>query len=83
MSLVVKKLAALDILRGAAALAIAWYHSRSDLWIGFKAIHQNPSAYSAFNRIISFVSLPVSQAGSMVIVFFILRGPRKIQEWLD
>lgn len=40
------KLPAIDVLRGVAALGVAWFHSRVDLWVGFKAIHANPAAYS-------------------------------------
>ena len=68
------KLPAVDALRGAAALGVAWYHSRVDLWVGFKAIQANPEAFSVFDRTLSWLSLPVSQMGSMVMLFFVLSG---------
>ncbi|MBU6181583.1 MAG: acyltransferase [Verrucomicrobia bacterium] len=68
------KLPAIDVLRGVAALGVAWYHSRVDLWVGFKAIQADPAAYSWFDRAISWVSLPVSQMGAMVMLFFVLSG---------
>lgn len=68
------KLPAIDVLRGVAALGVAWYHSRVDLWVGFKAIQADPGSYSAFDRALSFLSLPVSQMGSMVMLFFVLSG---------
>jgi len=69
-----KKLPAIDVLRGVAALGVAWFHSRVDLWVGFKAIQADPGAYSGFDRGLSFLSLPVSQMGSMVMLFFVLSG---------
>ena len=68
------KLPAIDVLRGVAALGVAWYHSRVDLWVGFKAIQADPEAYSVFDWGLSFLSLPISQMGSMVMLFFVLSG---------
>jgi peptidoglycan/LPS O-acetylase OafA/YrhL len=68
------KLPAIDVLRGVAALGVAWFHSRVDLWVGFKAIQADPEAYSALDRGLSFFSLPISQMGSMVMLFFVLSG---------
>jgi peptidoglycan/LPS O-acetylase OafA/YrhL len=68
------KLPAVDVLRGIAALGVAWYHSRVDLWVGFKAIQANPADFSAVDRALSWLSLPVSQMGSMVMLFFVLSG---------
>jgi peptidoglycan/LPS O-acetylase OafA/YrhL len=68
------KLPAIDVLRGVAALGVAWFHSRVDLWVGFKAIHANPAAYSQVDWLLSFLSLPASQMGGMVMLFFVLSG---------
>ena len=68
------KLPAIDVLRGVAALGVAWFHSRVDLWVGFKAIHANPAAYSRLDWLFSFLSLPASQLGGMVMLFFVLSG---------
>ena len=68
------KLPAVDVLRGIAALGVAWYHSRVDLWVGFKAIQADPANFSVFDRALSWLSLPVSQMGSMVMLFFVLSG---------
>jgi peptidoglycan/LPS O-acetylase OafA/YrhL len=68
------KIPAVDVLRGVAALGVAWYHSRVDLWVGFKAIQADPAAYSAIDRALSWLSLPASQMGSMVMLFFVLSG---------
>jgi len=67
-------LAVVDVMRGIAALGVAWFHSRSDLWIGFKAINADRAAYSIFDRALSYLSLPVSQMGGMVMLFFVLSG---------
>ena len=63
-----------DILRGISALGVAWYHSRSDLWIGFNAINADRAAYSVFDRGLSYFSLPASQMGGLVMLFFVLSG---------
>lgn len=68
------KLPAINVLRGVAALGVVWFHSRVDLWIGFKAIQSNPSAYSYLDKALSWFSLPVSQFGAMVMLFFVLSG---------
>ena len=68
------KLPAIDVLRGVAALGVAWFHSRVDLWVGFKAIKADPSSYSSLDRVLSFLSLPVSQMGGLVMLFFVLSG---------
>lgn len=69
-----KKLLSIDALRGIAALGVAWFHSRVDLWVGFKEIHANQSQYSLSDTYISYLSLPISLLGGMVMVFFMLRG---------
>jgi peptidoglycan/LPS O-acetylase OafA/YrhL len=51
-----------------------WYHSRVDLWVGFKAIQANPAEFTGFDRALSWFSLPISQMGSMVMLFFVLSG---------
>ena len=65
---------AIDVLRGVAALGVAWFHSRVDLWVGFREINANPDGYSPIDRWLSLLSLPVSQLGSLVMLFFVLSG---------
>ena len=67
-------LVVVDVMRGISALGVAWFHSRSDLWIGFKSIDADRAAYSVFDRVLSYFSLPVSQMGGMVMLFFVLSG---------
>jgi peptidoglycan/LPS O-acetylase OafA/YrhL len=69
-----KKLLSIDALRGIAALGVAWFHSRVDLWVGFKEIQANQSQYTALDNYISYLSLPISLLGGMVMVFFMLSG---------
>lgn len=68
------KLPAVDVLRGVAALGVAWFHSRVDLWVGFRSIQANPTAYTAVDWALSYLSLPVSQMGGLVMLFFVLSG---------
>ena len=65
---------AIDVLRGVAALGVTWFHSRVDLWVGFREINANPDGYSPIDRWLSLLSLPVSQLGSLVMLFFVLSG---------
>jgi peptidoglycan/LPS O-acetylase OafA/YrhL len=68
------KLLAVDVLRGLAALGVAWFHSRVDLWVGFRAIQASPETYTPLDRFLSLFSLPVSQLGGLVMLFFVLSG---------
>ena len=68
------KLPSLDVLRGVAALGVGWFHSRVDLWVGFRAIQADPTAYSGLDRFLSYLSLPASQLGGTVMLFFVLSG---------
>jgi len=68
------KLPAIDVLRGVAALGVAWFHSRVDLWVGFRAIQAQPESYTLLDRLLSYLSLPVSQLGGLVMMFFVLSG---------
>lgn len=68
------QLPGIDVLRGVSALGVVWFHSRVDLWVGFKAIQADPTAYSAFDRALSYLSLPASQMGGIVMLFFVLSG---------
>lgn len=68
------KLPGLDVLRGVAALGVGWFHSRVDLWVGFRAIQADPGAYSIVDRCLSYLSLPASQLGGTVMLFFVLSG---------
>lgn len=64
----------IDTLRGFAALWVIVYHSRSDLWVGFKEIQRVPGDYSWFDRAVAWLSLPVSLGGSAVMLFFVISG---------
>lgn len=68
------KLPAVDVLRGLAALGVAWFHSRVDLWVGFRAIQASPETHTPLDRLLSLLSLPVSQLGGLVMLFFVLSG---------
>ena len=68
------KLPAVDVLRGLAALGVAWFHSRVDLWVGYRAIQASPQTHTTLDRLLSLFSLPVSQLGGLVMLFFVLSG---------
>ena len=62
------------MLRGLAALGVGWFHARVDLWVGFKAMQADPSSYTLSDRLLSYLSLPASQLGGTVMLFFVLSG---------
>jgi peptidoglycan/LPS O-acetylase OafA/YrhL len=64
----------IDTLRGFAAFWVILYHSRSDLWVGFKQIQRIPGAYSTFDHAVAWLSLPISLGGSAVMLFFVISG---------
>jgi peptidoglycan/LPS O-acetylase OafA/YrhL len=64
----------IDVLRGFAAMWVIIYHSRSELWVGFNEIHRTPTAYSAFDRLTAWLSVPISFGGSAVMLFFVISG---------
>lgn len=64
----------IDILRGLAAIGVVLFHSRVDLWVGWKLIKAHPENYSVFDRIMAWFSAPLPFLGSAVMLFFILSG---------
>jgi len=64
----------IDMLRAFAAMAIVVYHARVDLWVGFKLIASHRAEYSHFDRVVSFLSAPVSVFRSGVMLFFLISG---------
>ena len=64
----------IDILRGLAAMGVVIFHSRVDLWVGWKSIKAHPQYYSTFDKITAWLSVPTPFFGSGVMLFFILSG---------
>lgn len=50
------------------------YHSREQLWVGFYEIHKTPQAYSFFDRLFAWLSLPTACGASAVMLFFLISG---------
>ena len=69
-----ESLPAIDLLRGISALGVALYHSRVDIWAGFREIRATPETYSSLDRALSWLSLPASQFGYLVMLFFVISG---------
>ncbi len=64
----------IDTFRGFAAMWVIVYHSRVDLWVGFREIRSAPGAYSGFDRLLAWLSLPAACGGSAVMLFFLISG---------
>jgi peptidoglycan/LPS O-acetylase OafA/YrhL len=64
----------IDALRGLAAFWVVLFHVRVDLWVGFQDIAAHPERYNAFERMVSWLSLPASFGGSGVMLFFLVSG---------
>ncbi|MBC8063829.1 MAG: acyltransferase [Chlorobia bacterium] len=63
-----------DILRGLSAFGVVLFHCRVDLYAGWNEIRSHPEAYSAADRLGSYLSLPMAFMGSGVMLFFVLSG---------
>jgi len=64
----------ISYLRGLAALGVVLYHVRVDLWVGFIALRENPSAAGSFAQLTAWLSLPTIFMGSGVMLFFVISG---------
>src|SRR4051812_37299902 len=69
-----RTLIAVDILRGVSALAVVFFHSRVDLWVGFREIQSRPEHFSGIEKWLSWLSVPLSQGGYFVMLFFVISG---------
>jgi peptidoglycan/LPS O-acetylase OafA/YrhL len=64
----------IDALRGLAALAVVFYHVRIYLWVGLGEIRAHPALYSALDRKLAYLSVPMAFGGAGVMLFFLLSG---------
>jgi len=64
----------IDILRGLAALAVVVFHVRVDLWVGWREIQAHPEAFSVWDRLAAWLSLPAPVLGHAVMLFFVVSG---------
>lgn len=69
-----ESLAVIDYLRGLAALGVALFHVRVDLWVGWRAIQAHPEAYSLLERLLAWVAAPATILGQGVMLFFVISG---------
>lgn len=66
--------ARIDFLRGVAALGVVLFHVRTDLWIGWTAVHGGQMMVSTWEKWIAWLGLPMKFMGAGVILFFALSG---------
>lgn len=64
----------IDILRGLAALAVVLFHVRVDLWVGWNELHSAGAHFSPWDRLLSWLSVPMVFGGSGVMLFFLISG---------
>jgi peptidoglycan/LPS O-acetylase OafA/YrhL len=68
-----QRIEGLDVLRGLAAFAIVLFHVRVPLWVGWHALAGNLD-YSAVDRALAWLSLPIALGGTTVMLFFVVSG---------
>lgn len=68
-----KESISINYLRGIAALAVALFHVRQFLWVGWENLKTNPNANN-FDRICAVLSLPTPFGGAGVTLFFLISG---------
>lgn len=63
-----------DALRGLAALSVALYHVRTELWVGWTEIRAHPGVYSLADQSLAFLGVPMRFMGAGVLLFFVISG---------
>lgn len=66
--------ARIDVLRGIAALGVALFHVRAELWVGWTAIQANPESYTPVDQALSWLGIPLRFLGAGVLLFFVISG---------
>jgi len=69
-----RRLNAIDGLRGLAALAVLVYHARSALWVGIGATYREHGLTLNLNAWLGYLTAPFNFGGLGVTLFFVLSG---------
>jgi peptidoglycan/LPS O-acetylase OafA/YrhL len=67
-------LAAVDIMRGVAALTVAAFHTREITWIGIHGLWQQYGLSATPNVILGYLTLPLFWGSIGVPIFFVISG---------
>lgn len=68
------RLVGIDVLRGAAALAVVLVHGRGDLWVGLSKLWDQFGISANPTAILGYLSAPIRFGGLGVQLFFVLSG---------
>lgn len=69
-----KRISAIDFLRGLSCLGVLLYHIRVELWIGWWRIRSYPEEYSTIIKTAAWFSIPAPFLGYAILLFFLISG---------
>ncbi|MDE1184310.1 acyltransferase [Paraburkholderia sp.] len=64
----------IDVMRGFAALLVAYFHCRQIEWVGMRAFHQSVGHSHSLSTIIGYLTFPIAWGSAGVPIFFVISG---------
>ncbi|NML31233.1 acyltransferase family protein [Paraburkholderia antibiotica] len=64
----------IDVMRGIAALLVAYFHCRQVVWVGMQAFHQNVGHSFSPGALAAYLTFPIAWGSAGVPIFFVISG---------